>query len=562
MRKICSLIIHFSVIVTLFSCSDTKTGTNVTEFVYNESTGVQSLDPALASYRSAIWIGSQIFNGLIELDSQLNVRPSIAQSWQYDSSGTLLTFHLRSDIRFHDNECFQTKKGRKLTASDIEYSFKRLCDARTKSTGFWVFRDKVIGASEYFEQSQNDKKPASIEGLRAVNDSIFEIRLIQPFAPFLSILTTPFCWIVPHEAVEYYGERFGRNPVGTGPFVFSEWKEDITLSLEKNQHYFKKDAKGFALPYLDKITVGFARNNKSEFFEFSQGKLDFISSIDLSVHEKVFTPQGKLTSEYAKFQLMTASAQSIEYYGIMTDKSLPVAQSVPFCGDKRIRQAMNYAIDRQTIVEYVLKNKAIPAHQGVIPPGFPGYNSQTIGYSYNIAKAKQLLAEAGYPEGKGLPECTLQIGANETTASVAEAIIEQWKQIGIKAKLLQVDFPRHLSMVRSGELALWRTSWIADYSDPENFLGLFYSKNAAPGGPNTTRIAVTIADSLYEAALSPTISQSQRFALYNEMERIILEESPWIFLYYNTNTWLVQPNVHGLKATNPLRLPLEYVKKS
>lgn len=562
MRKICSLIIHFSVIVTLFSCSDTKTGTNVTEFVYNESSGVQSLDPALAGYRSAIWIGSQIFNGLIELDSQLNVIPSIAQSWEYDSSGTLLTFHLRSDIRFHDNECFQTKKGRKLTASDIEYSFKRLCDARTKSTGFWVFRDKVIGAIEYFEQSQNDKKPQSIEGLRAVNDSTFEIRLIKPFAPFLSILTTPFCWIIPHEAVEYYGERFGRNPVGTGPFVFREWKEDITLSLEKNQHYFKKDAKGMTLPYLDKITVGFARNNKSEFFEFSQGKLDFISSIDLSVHDKVFTPQGKLTSEYAKFQLMTASAQSIEYYGIMTDNSLPVAQSVPFCGDKRIRQAMNYAIDRQRIVEYVLKNKAIPAHQGVIPPGFPGYNSQTGGYSYNIAKAKQLLAEAGYPEGKGLPECTLQIGANETTASVAEAIIEQWKQIGIKTKLLQVDFPRHLSMIRNGELALWRTSWIADYSDPENFLSLFYSKNAAPAGPNTTRVAVRIADSLYEAALSPTISQSQRFALYNEMERVVLEESPWIFLYYNTNTWLVQPNVHGLKATHPLRLPLEYVKKT
>lgn len=562
MRKFRSLTIHFFIISILFSCSDTKTSTNVTEFVYNESNGVQSLDPAVASYRSAIWIGSQIFNGLVELDSQLNIAPSISKSWYYDSIGTVITFQLRSDVQFHDNECFAAGKGRTVTAKDIEYSFRRLCDARTKSTGFWVFRDKVKGATAYFTETQQGKNPNSIEGFKAIDDSTFQIQLIKPFAPFLSMLTTPFCWIIPHEAVQYYGDRFNRNPVGTGPFVFREWKEDVSLFLEKNKHYFKKDADGTKLPYLDKITIGFARNNKSEFFEFSQGKLDFISSIDLSVHDKVFTPQGNFTSEYAKYQLLKASAQSIEYYGIMTDVSLPVAQSVPFCTDKRIRQAMNYAIDRQRIVEYVLKNKALPAHQGIIPPGFPGYNQQISGYSYNITKAKQLLAEAGYPDGKGLPECTLQIGANETTASVAEAIIEQWKQIGISVKLLQVDFPRHLSMIRNGELALWRTSWIADYSDPENFLGLFYSKNAAPSGPNTTRIALEKADSLYEAALSPTISQSQRFALYNQMESMILDESPWIFLYYNTNTWLVQPNVHGLKATNPLRLPLEYVKKT
>lgn len=550
------------ILILLLSCSDTKKGTNVTGFYYNESNGLQSLDPSLASYRSAIWIGSQIFNGLVELDSDLNIAPAIAKAWHYDSTGTVLTFTLRSDIRFHDNACFKDGKGRFVKAEDIRYSFERICDARTKSTGFWVFRDKVIGATEYNKASQ--ELPMIIKpvfGFDVIDDTTFRIRLVKPFAPFLSILTTPFCWIVPHEAISKYGQDFGRNPVGTGAFVFDTWKEDISLTLRKNKHYFKTDDKGTQLPYLEEVNVGFARNAKSEFFEFEQGKLDFISSIDLSVHDRVFDDKGNLKGDYTKYSLIRASAQSIEYYGIMTDIAFSSAQSVPFCKDKRIRQAMNYAIDRDKIINYVLRNRAIPASHGVLPPDYPGFSNKVKGYSYDLAKAKNLLAEAGYPEGKGLPEFTLQTGANETTASVAEAIIEQWKVLGIKAKLLQVDFPRHLSMVRSGELPIWRTSWIADYSDPENFLGLFYSKNKAPFGPNTTRISRADLDSLYEAALNPTLHEQQRTELYNKMEEIVLDESPWIFLYYNVNIWLVQPNVKGLTAINPLRLPLENVKK-
>lgn len=546
--------------ILLLSCSDTKQDTNVTAFFYNESNGLQSLDPALAGYRSAIWIGSQIFNGLVELDTSLNITPAIAKSWRYDAAGTELTIDLRTDIRFHDNESFPNGKGRIVKAHDILFSFERICNAKTKSTGFWVFRDKVLGATEYNKATQENQQTKGVEGFTAINDSTFRIKLIKPFAPFLSILSTPYCWIIPQEAIIKYGDDFGRHPVGTGAFVFESWQEDVMLKLRKNPSYFKKDKSGEQLPYLSEVNVGFSRNAKSEFFEFTQGKLDFISSVDLSVNDKVFDAKGNLTDEYKRYSLIHASAQSIEYYGIQTDITLPAA-AMPFCKDKRIRQAMNYAVDREKIVSFVLKNRALPATNGVLPPQYPGYSSSVHGYTYDVNKAKQLLSEAGYPDGKGLPEFTLQLGANETTASVAEAVIEQWKQIGIRAKLLQVDFPRHLSMVRAGELPIWRTSWIADYSDPENFLGLFYSGNKAPFGPNTTRIQRKDLDSLYEAALSPALDEKSRFALYNAMEKIVLDESPWIFLYYNVNIWLIQPNVKGLTAVNPLRLPLENVKK-
>ncbi len=531
-------------------------------FRYNEPSGIGSLDPAFINYQAAIWAGSQLYNGLVEADENEQIKPCIARSWSGDSTATVWTFNLRTDVFFHEDECFGSARTRRLTATDVKYSFERVCDARIKSAGQWIFRSTVDGAEAYIKATAAGESPVGIRGITAPDDSTLVIRTAKPFAPFLSLLTTPFCWIVPKEATEFYKERFAHHPVGSGPFRFLSWEQDRDIRLKRNERYFRFDDKGVRLPYLDGIKISFIRSPKSEFFEFEQGRLDFVATIDNSVLEQVITPDGNLTPKFADYKQFRKAAQSVEYYGFLLDTAFTAAKNGPYSTSKVLRQALNYAIDRDRIVRYVLRGRAVPAHNGILPPSMPGFSPEVKGYDYNIQKARELLLQAGYGPGKSLPPITLQIGANERTASVAEAVQQQWKEIGLDARIVQVDFPRHLGMIRNSELPLWRTSWIADYPDPENFLALFYSKNASPAGPNTTHFRNATFDSLYEQALSPKLNPAERYTLYNRMERIVIDDAPWIFLYHDVSLRLARPSVIGFRPESAGRLVLETVKKS
>lgn len=557
-----SLTIRLSVLFCLVSCVGDKPTWEQTKntFRYNEGEGLASLDPALAGTRAAGWVTGQIFNGLVELDSQQRIVPSLAQSWSVDESGYEWTFVLRTDVWFHRDPCFGERQTRRLVADDVRYSIERICDARTKSTGLWAFRTRIDGAQEFFLASKKGQG-GSIRGLNVVNDSVIRIRLTAPFAPFLAVMTMPYGYIVPHEAVRAYGVDFGRHPVGTGPFVVDTWVPDVRLRLVRNKHYFKTDATGRRLPYLGDVVVTFLRDPKNEFLEFVRGNLDAVFNVDASFAPAVFEANGKLRPPYDRFRVYRTSGQSIEYYGIQLDTTFPVAKSVPLASSRKIRQALNYAIDRHRIVTYLLYGRGIPARHGVLPPSIPGFSDTVRGYRFDPERARQLLAEAGYPNGKGIPKLLLQLGTSQRTASVAEAVQEMWRDIGVDVELRQIDFPRHLSMVRNGELALWRTSWIGDYPDPENFLALFISANRSPNGPNTTHFTSAAADSLYRLALQPRLSESERAALYHQMEHIVLEEAPWVFLYYDVILRLTQPNVHGFIVNGSDRLHLERVFK-
>ncbi len=530
-------------------------------FCYNEPDGINSLDPATASYRSATWAGSQIFNGLVELDSSLSIVPCIARTWSVDPTGTEWTFTLRTDVWFHPDACFGTGGHRRVTASDVKYSIERICDARTKSTGLWAFRTKIDGADE-FHRGTREGRTGTIRGITVMNDSVVRFRLTKPFAPFLAVLTMPYGWIVPREAIQSYGADFGRHPVGTGPFMFERWAADIELSLKRNPQYFKTDASGRRLPYLETIRVSFLRDPKNEFLEFTRGHFDFVSSVDGSFASTIFEPNGKLRPPFDRFRSYRAAAHTVEYYGILLDTSFPAARTVPLARSRLLRQALNYAIDRHRIVTYLLHGRGIPAQYGVLPPTMPGFSDSVRGYTYDPDKARRLLDSAGYPNGYGVPPLLLQLGNSERTASVAEAIQAQCREVGLTVNIRQVDFPQHLSMVRAGDLALWRTSWIGDYPDPENFLSLFITQNRSPNGPNTTRIGRADLDSLYARALSPSLAPAERYALYNRMERIIIEEAPWVFLYYDVLVRLTQPNVHGFTVDGSDRLVLERVFKT
>lgn len=533
---------------------------STTTFCYNEPDGLLSLDPAQASYRSALWTSSHLFNGLVELDSTLQIVPCIARSWTVDPAGIEWTFTLRSDVWFHPNPCFGRNNTRKVIAQDVKYSLERICDARTKSTGLWAFRTTIYGAAEFHQQSREGKF-GSIQGIFVENDSTLKIRLTKPFAPFLAVLTMPYGSIIPREAIEAYGADYGRHPVGTGPFMFSTWNQDRELTLIRNPQYFKVDNSGSQLPYLESIRISFLRDPKNEFLEFVAGQFDLVSNVDESFVSTVFEPNGQLRPPYNRFGLIRKAANTVEYYGILMDTSLSAGRTSPLAQNRLIRQALNYAVDRHRIVAYLLSGRGQPAINGVLPPAMPGFSDTIKGYRYDPDRARRLLAQAGYPNGKGLPQLLLQLGNSQRTASIAEAIQAQWKEIGLNVELRQVDFPQHLSMVRAGDLALWRTSWIGDYPDPENFLALFIHSNISPNGPNTTRIDRRDLDSLYAQALSPKLTFEQRSALYHRMEQIVVEEAPWVFLYYHVVQRIYNPNVRGLTLDGSDRLILEHVFK-
>lgn len=556
--SICSVVF----ICLFFGCTKQKSKL-VDTFYYNETEAIANLDPALISYRSAIWVGTQIFNGLVELDSELQIKGCIAKSWDIDSTGTKWTFHLRTDVYYHSHPAFGSDSTRTVTAFDFKYSFERICNASTKSTGLWLYSSTIKDAKEFHNRSKKFPTGDSIGGIVVVNDSTLQLHLIKPTASFLAMLTMPYCWVVPKEVVEFEKQNFGMKPIGTGAFSLAKWKPEIDMVLTRNNRYFKVDSIYKQLPYLNQIEISFVKDSKSEFLQFTRGEYDFIGSIDPVIAPSVVTPDGKsLREKYKNFTLFECGVHSVEYYGMLLDTSNPIVKNIPLSSSVLVRQALNLAIDREKIVRFVLRGAAIPATNGILPPSMPGFSPNVKGYTYNLDSAQKLLAIAGFPKGNGFPPITLQIGANERSASVAEVVQENWKQLGINVTIVQVTFPKHLSMIRNGELPLWRTSWIGDYPDPENFLALFASKNFSPKGPNTTHFNHPTVDSLMEIADSPLLPSSERYKLYNQIEEIVLKNAPWILLYYNKVQWLVQPNVRGMYLDGSNRLLLEKVSKS
>lgn len=516
-----------------------------TVFKYNESASITSLDPAFARNQANIWGVNQVFNSLLQLDDELNILPCIAKSWDIDESGLTYTFYLRDDVYFHDHFLFQDGKGRRVVAEDFVYSFNRIVDDNLASPGAWIFNSVAVNAD-------------GSHSFTALEDTTLVIELRHSFPPFLGILTMQYCAVVPHEVVEYYGRDFRRNPVGTGPFYFKYWREGVKLVLLKNPSYFEFE-NGVRLPYLDAVSITFIIDKQTAFLEFIKGNLDFLSGIDASYKDELLTRAGYLNPKYANsINLTKGPYLNTEYLGFLVDDSLPQAVQSPLY-DRRIRQAINYGFDRKRMMLYLRNNIGSPATSGFIPSGMPAFDSSVvIGYDYQPDKARRLLAEAGYPNGKGLPPITLS--TNASYLDLAQYIQSELDQIGVNLRI-DVSPPGTLrEMIARSDVNFFRGSWIADYPDAENYLSLFYSPNFSPAGPNYTHYKNPEFDKLYEKSLS-VVDDSSRFAIYRQMDKMMMEEAPVVVLYYDEVLRFTQKNITGL-GINPLNLlTLKYVQK-
>lgn len=519
----------------------------------NENSGPQSLDPVQINDVSSSHIAENIYDNLMTYDTALNLTPELADSFSISPNGLTYTYHIRTDVWFHDNACFPGGRGRRMTARDIEYSFVRICDFRSETKAYDYFRGKVVGADDYYEATRTAHRNGApmqerrIRGLQATDDSTFVIELSKPFGPFASYVALSGMSIHPREAVEYYGNRFYQNPVGTGPFRFVEWKQERHILLERNPRYWQADEHGNRLPYLDGIRFSFIPDDKMQLLEFAAGNLDesyrianefFPDIVDIETKQPI--------GRYAKFQLLHLPSMGVQFYGMLCTH--------PIFRDKRIRKAFAYAVDRERIVRYVLRGQAsAPAHGGLIPPSIPGYASgSVVGYSYNPDTAAYWLKQAGYPGGKGFPPIELQLNAGGgRNVQIAEAVQGMLQDVlGITIRLKQVEWAQHLERVDAGQAEFFRLGWIADYPDPETFLNLWYGKLVPDSGGmssiNHTRYQSDRFDKLFEDAIATT-DQAERYSKYLRAEQSAMDDCPMLLIFYDEDYRFLQRWVRGYR---------------
>jgi len=515
----------------LFSCSDKQTkDRDHLVFRYNESSNIATLDPAFARTQAEIWITNQLFNGLVQMDDNLTIQPDIAKSWTISEDGLRYVFLLRKDVYFHKNSVFPDSS-RLVNAYDFEYSFSHLKDKRTASPGAWILRN--------------------VNDFKAINDTIFEINLETPFPAFLGLLTMKYASVVPKEGFEN-NYNFRKNPIGTGPFAFKFWEENVKLVLRKNPSYHEKDENGNNLPYLEAVAVTFLPDKQSSFLQFIQRKTDFISGLDASYKDEILNTKGELQEKYRdNFCMLEGAYLNTEYLGFKMNNNESILS------DRRIRQALNYGFDRQKMVTYLRNNIGTPATNGFIPEGLNGRFLH--GYDYDLEKAKSLVGE--YKKDTKTKNLSIVLSTNASYLDIAEYLQREWQKIGVEVIIDVMPNSALRQSMATGKVEFFRGSWIADYPDAENYLSLFYSENFAPNGPNYTHFKNDLFDELYKKSFTETDNE-KRWELYQKMDSIIVSEAPVIPLFYDKAVRFTSKKVKNL-GLNPLNLlQLKRVKKN
>lgn len=523
MKKIISLFLLAAVLIIVSAGLAFAAETPVYGGVvrWHEVSNPPMLDPHMATDTTSARAYILMFDTLVaNSDDGQKIVPWLAESWSTSADGKVWTFKLRKGVHFHkatEGGKTTANGGREVTAQDWKWSFERMI--RDKSPRAY-FIDVVDGYQEMV-----DGKAKEWKGIKAVDKYTLQFTLKEPFAPFVSVLAYQALCVVPKEDVTKYGKNFRFHPVGTGAFTFEEWKQDQRVTLKKNPNYWRKDANGKQLPYLNGFEIVVIPDSTVAWEEFKKGNINFMRDVP---ERRVEEARKLLGSSF-----LYAPQPGIYYFGFNMRKA-------PFKDNKKLRQAMNYAIDRERMNDLVMEGLFMPA-TGVMPPSMPGFNKNLKGYQYNPEKAKQLMKEAGYPNGL---EITMQVNQSDRNKAVAEAAQAQLAELGIKMNIKIVDWGLHLDMLDRGECDMYRMGWVVDYLDPDNFLYVnLSSKNPGIKG-NYSFYENAEVDKLLDQARVVT-DQKKRIEMYQKAETIIVDEAPWMFLLYYGNWVATQKYVRN-----------------
>lgn len=471
-----------------------------------------TLDPALYTDIYSMNVAQNLFDGLVRFDKELNVLPAIARRWKIARDYRTYIFELREDVRFHN--------GRGVIAADFVHSFTRILDPQTASPVASLFFN-IEGAKDYHEG-----KATAVSGLRAPQRYILEIRLREPFAPFLSILAMTNAKVIPVEALD---EHFSKHPVGTGPFKFSAWEPGKSISLQANPDYFAGPV------YLDGLRFQFYSDGGREraFADFNSGLLDHAlipsdqyESVNADVHNH-------------SYQVISKPGLNLIYLGMN--------QAVKPFDDVRVRQAINYAVDTDAIVSQIIKRGSVPA-RGILPPGIAGFDPDLKPYHYDPQKALALLAEAGFPQGEGFPAVELWTVSKSTDVHKALEIYKDYlADIGLEVSIKTADnWKAFVKAIADQKASIFYAAWYADYPDADNF---FYPLIHSSSRTNRSGFRDLWVDEQIVLARTE-VDYLKRAALYREIEKRVVESAPIVSQHINSNSYVFRPAVQGIAMSH------------
>lgn len=472
-----------------------------------------TLDPHLSGDATSAEYVVEIFSGLVTFDRDLNLVPDLAESWEVSDDGTVYTFFLRQNARFHN--------GKPVRAQDFKWSIERACDFRTRSTTADTYLGDIIGCKDKLRGRADE-----VAGVRVVDDYTLEVTIDEPRPYFLAKMTYPTAYVLDQENVERGGRTWTDNPNGTGPFKLAEFRFGELVVLERNENYYREP-----MPKLERIN--FILSGGSLMVQYEQGELD-ITPVGLNDIERVTDPTNPLNKE-----LQIVDTIGIFYIGLNVNQP-------PF-DDMKVRQAFNYALDRQRIIDVVYK-ETVPVAWGIIPPTMPNYTNPDLKpLEYDVEKARELITESKYGDVSEFPDITLfTIGAGGATGRIIEAVVASYEEnLGVQVEIQQTDWATFLSDLNRPDNTdqMWggQAGWIADYPDPHDFLDILFRCGSLQ---NHTGYCNPDVDELLDQAATEE-DPERRAALYRQVEQIVIDEAPWVPLFFGVDNWLVKPYVKG-----------------
>ncbi|MDC7218331.1 MAG: ABC transporter substrate-binding protein [Spirochaetales bacterium] len=561
MKNFLKLTVLLFVLFLLFSC-----GGEVSEVKTLNRTVPAKLtpfDPAQISDRYTTMVLGEICESLYEYKyttDTYQLEPAVAQSMpEVSDDGLIYTIKLRKDAYFYDplGEVFPDKQGRPVNAHDFVLSVKRLADPENKANGWWLYESRIVGLDEWADEGADYSK--EVEGFKALDDYTIQLTLTAPYPQILYTLAMNYTFPLAQEAIDYYGpEEFANYPIGTGAYYYDHFE-----SIPGSQHVLLANPawhgktfpaaseagplvtsrlgadvlaeyEGRELPFCDRVIYYVIEESSVQWLKFLNGELD-ASGIPKDNFDSTVI-NGELTREMVDKEIKLEVNGTLDITYNFFNMNIPLFRDNP-----KLRQAMSLAYNHEKVAEIFYNNRCELA-QTLIPPGLGGYDPDYVNpYAHHdLEKAKVLLAEAGFPNGEGLPVLKYHMSGSSTThKQMVEFFIESMEELGIQIEIIPGDWPSFLEAIDSGNIEIGGLAWGADYPDAQNFLQLNYGPNAAPG-PNNGNYSNPAFDALYEQGAYMQQSP-ERDALYAQAAQMAAEDCPWIMGVHRQSFGLIHP---------------------
>jgi ABC-type transport system substrate-binding protein len=568
-------IILMALAVLCLSCSRQE---NTEEKVLNliASAKMKGFDPIYAADLYSNNEVGKVYEGLLEfhyLKRPYELIPNLAESLPTVSEDKLTyTFKIRKGIYFHESPCFKDQKSRELKADDFVYSIKRLADPKLQSTGWWILDKKLVGLNEWREKNSSAETTnydEVVEGIKKIDDYSLQFKLVKPFPQFLYALAMPFTSAVAKEAVDFYGKEFLNYPVGTGPFILPKFDQSNRIVYLKNTKFRDKffpsegeegdEAKGLLadagkkLPLVDKIVVDIQVEAQPQWLNFQAGKADFLG-IPKDNFDQALVGGKDLSPDLLAKGMKLYIEPNLDVTYIAFNNQDPIFKS-----NLKLRQAMSLAYNRDLANKRFYNNTAVNAHS-IVPSGIAGHKKDFKNpyVAYDTALAKKLLKEAGFPDGKGLPELTMEIMNSTVSRQQAEFFVNCMKDLGIKVKISSNTWPQLVQKTNTKSAQMFAMAWGADYPDAENFLQLLYTPNISPGS-NSSNYSNPEFDKIFAEA-SMMQDTPERTALYEKLYELAAQQMPIIFGVHRTSLQLVQGWLKNFKFFEFTQTQAQYLR--